>query len=82
LTDTGYSLETILTQAGVSSRGVFITGYSNGYYGYLIPQKEMMAGNYETEGAAVWADLPQCCEQSERAVLDGFRRMAAENGAL
>ena len=73
LTGTGDSVEEMLTRLGYSADSAMVISYSNGTYGYLAPKGEIPAGGYEIDEAFYWYGLPQCCENSEGAVLDGVR---------
>jgi hypothetical protein len=73
LTGTGDTVEAMLTRLGYSAESAMVIGYSNGTYGYLAPKDEIPAGGYEIDEAFYWYGLPQCCENSEGAVLDGVR---------
>ena len=78
LTATGNKLEGILSKLGYNSKQIFIIGCSNGTNGYLAPSDECVDSGYEISGAAHWYGLPECCAESEKAVIEIVSEMAAE----
>ena len=78
LTPTGNSIEEILIKRGFAAERIFIIGYSNGTNGYLAPSEECGNSGYEISGAAHWYGLPECCAESEKAVISAVSLLAEE----
>ncbi len=55
-----------------------MVGYANCVNGYLAPGEEFALGGYEVTGAAHWYGLPECSEETEKAVLEAVEQMAGE----
>ena len=57
LTETGNSVEKILTDAGIPPENCFVIGHCNGVNGYLPPSSESGKDDYETKSSAHWYGL-------------------------
>ena len=69
LTVTGNAIESAICAMGIDPARCFVIGYANGTNGYLSPTADCSDGSYEARGAARWYSLPQCCEDTEAAVI-------------
>ncbi len=78
LTSTGNKAEEILGRFGYGEENIFVVGYANCVNGYLAPGEEFALGGYEVTGAAHWYGLPECSEETEKAVLEAVEQMAGE----
>lgn len=80
LTETGNSLESLMTETGTAAEKCFVVGYCNGVNGYLVPSSESQKEGYETKSSAHWYHLPgEYDERAERLILDSVKEMLRES---
>lgn len=72
---TGNAIERYVQTLGYNEDHIFICGYANGTYGYLVPNSEIAKGGYEVDDAPIWYGLPMCSELSEETVVETVKGM-------
>lgn len=70
LTRTALKIESRLVDLGYLKENIYVVGYSNAVYGYLIPEEEMDYDKYEKTDAPIWYNTALFDKDSERRVLE------------
>ncbi len=76
LTLTGNKLEDIFADAGFKRPSIYVCAYSNITEGYLAPEEEFPFGGYEVSGASHWYNISDTVPESERTVVEWFKKQA------
>ncbi|HHT92970.1 MAG TPA: hypothetical protein GXZ66_05625 [Clostridiaceae bacterium] len=75
LTRTALKIEDRLVAMGYEKENIYIVGYSNTVYGYLIPEEEIGCEKYENKDAPVWYNTALFDKDSEKIVIEEIFRM-------
>ncbi|NLN03239.1 MAG: hypothetical protein GX166_00200 [Clostridiaceae bacterium] len=75
LTRTALKIEDRLITMGYEKENIYIVGYSNIVYGYLIPGEEIGYEKYENKDAPVWYNTALFDKDSERIVIEKLFEM-------